>query len=332
MFSLYQLQIFQVVAEEGSISRAAERLYLTQPAVSQHIGALEKDLGTRLFERGPRGVNLTASGEVLGSYARCLLQLADEAHRAVARAGDVKDEQLRIGASPGAGVYLLPEWVHAFHKRHPSLSVTLTTAITPAVLQAILDGNIDIGIVEGEPGSDAVAALPLWDEAIAIVVGRGHPLWGKTSVDAATLSAQGFVVREEGSLTRAWESHILGEYDITPQIVASFDSPVAIKQAVIAGLGIALLPEFSIRQELTAGTLHAVKLAEGFLVRTLRLIWRADSRENPAVQAFMVHLADEFPQIALQLSHTAEPFSLLPRLQEQIGDETAGPAVTACDS
>ncbi len=331
MFSLYQLQIFQVVAEEGSISRAAERLYLTQPAVSQHIGALEKDLGTRLFDRGPRGVKLTASGEILGDYARCLLRLADEAYRSVARAADVQEERLRIGASPGAGVYLLPEWVNSFHRRHPSLSVTLTTAITPAIVQAILDGNIDIGIVEGEPDSDAVDAVPLWDEAIAIVVGRGHPLWGRARVDAATLSRQGFVVREEGSLTRAWESHILGEYGITPHIVASFDSPVAIKQAIISGLGIALLPEFSIRQELTAGTLHAVKLVEGPLVRTLRLLWGAGSRERSAVQAFMVYLNDEFPQLALQLSHDAEPFSLLPRLQDQIEEQTADPTVTACD-
>ena len=91
MFSLYQLQIFQTVAQEGSISRAAEQLYLTQPAVSQHIRGLEKDLGVRLFERGPRGVELTPSGQVLLDYTRCLLRLAEEARQAAGRAGGVEE-------------------------------------------------------------------------------------------------------------------------------------------------------------------------------------------------------------------------------------------------
>jgi DNA-binding transcriptional LysR family regulator len=188
---------------------------------------------------------------------------------------------VRIGASPGVGGFLLPGWIHSFHERYPLLSVTLKTATTPAIVQAIEEKQIEIGIVEGEMEDESVAATPLWDEEISIAVGQGHPWWNQENVSVQALSDQGFIVREESSLTRAWEEHALGQYGVTPKIVAAFDTPVAIKQAVISGLGIALLPSFAIQKELAVGILHGVRLAEGPLVRTLRLLWDQDSRSKP---------------------------------------------------
>jgi DNA-binding transcriptional LysR family regulator len=330
MFNLYHLQIFQMVAEEGNISRAAERLFLTQPAVSQHVRALEADLGVRLFQRGARGVKLTPAGEVLLDYTRCLLRLADEARQAAARAGGIEKSQVRIGASPGVGVFLLPKWIHSFHERYPALSVTLKTAPTPTIVQAIADKQIEIGIVEGELENAAVEATPLWDEEIAVVVGQGHPWWGQESIEASAMSGQGFIVREEGSLTRAWEEHSLETHGVAPRIVAEFDTPVAIKQAVMSGLGIALLPSFAIQQELRAGLLHAPRLMEGPLVRTLRLLWAQDSLAQAVVQAFVGHLSGEFPHLPLQLSGDAEIVGLLPRLQGLGNSGAAGAATDAC--
>ncbi len=331
MFNLYQLHIFQTVAEEGNISRAAERLYLTQPAVSQHVRALESDLGIKLFQRSSRGVKLTPSGEVFLDYAHCLLRLADEARQAAARAEGITEDQVRIGASPGVGVYLLPGWIHAFHGRHPTLSVALKTAPTPTIVEAIAEGRIEIGIVEGKVQSDAVETAPLWDEEIAVVIGHQHRWRDRQTIAAADLRGEGFIVREEGSLTRAWEAHSLGEHGITPRIVAEFDTPVAIKQAVISGLGIALLPHYVIQHELASGVLRALRLSEGALVRTLWLMWARDSQFSPAAQAFVGQLSGEFPHLPLQLSSDAQAARLLTRLKGLPDNRPTGAATHACD-
>jgi len=246
------------------------------------------------------------------------------------RAGGIEKSQVRIGASPGVGAFLLPRWIHSFHERFPALAVTLKTAPTPAIVQAIADKQIEIGIVEGELENAAVEATPLWDEEIAVVIGQGHPWWDQEAVEAAAMSGQGFIVREEGSLTRAWEEHALETHGVMPRIVAEFDTPVAIKQAVMSGLGIALLPSFAIQQELRAGLLQAPRLKEGPLARTLRLLWAQDSLTQAVVQAFVGHLSGEFPHLPLQLSGDAEIVGLLPRLQGQSSVGTARPATDAC--
>jgi DNA-binding transcriptional LysR family regulator len=330
MFTLYQLQIFQTVAQAGSISRAAERLYLTQPAVSQHVRALENELGVRLFEREARGVSLTPPGQLLLDYTRCLLRLAEEAQRVVTQTGGVRQGQLRIGASPGVGVFLLPGWIHAFHERYPELSVTLKTAPTPDVVQRLEAGQLDLGIVEGKVEHETIEATPLWDEEIAITVSRTHAWQDRQTIPSGELSDQGFILREEGSLTRAWEEHTLGNYGITPRVVAEFDTPVAIKQAVLSGLGIALLPHFAIQHELAAGLVRALSLREGPLVRTLRLLWSPDGRSNPVVHAFVGQLSGEFPHLPLQLGGEAELAQLLERLQSLPDQEAASTIIQAC--
>jgi DNA-binding transcriptional LysR family regulator len=315
MFNLYQLQIFQVVAEAGNISRAAEQLFLTQPAVSQHVRTLEKELGVQLFERGSRGVTLTPPGEIFLDYTRCLLRLAEEARDAVTRTGGIPPSRVRIGASPGVGVFLLPEWIHAFHQRHPTLSVTLRTAATPVIVTALTERQIDVGIVEGQTDHDAIEATPLWDEEIALVIGHGHPWWSRQTVDAEELADQGFIVREEGSLTRAWEQHALERHDVALRVIAAFDTPVAIKQAVISGLGIALLPRFAIQHELASGLLQALRLSQGPLVRTLWLLWGPGARSNSTVQAFVGQFYGDFPHLPLHLAGDEQGSSLLSRVK-----------------
>ncbi len=315
-FSLYQLRIFQTVAEEGAISRAAERLYLTQPAVSQHIHALEIHLGAQLFQRGRRGVTLTPAGKVLLDYSRRILELTAEAQQAVALASGARTGVVRLGASPGVGPCLMPEWIGAFHALHPTINVTLRTAPTPRIIRALQERRIDLGIVEGEVHDSTVQTIPLWDEEIVIVVGPGHPWWGQERVHAQELDQQPFVAREQGSLTRAWEERTLEEFGVHPNVVAEFDTPIAIKQAVASGLGIALLPQFAVQRELETGRLHGVKLAEGRLERTLKILWAPHCLKNPAVHAFLYHLSVEFPHIAVQIAQHQEEAREQSRPQE----------------
>jgi len=314
MLNLYQLHIFETVAQEGSFSRAAEQLYLTQPAVSQHIQTLEANLGVQLFRRGRRGIKLTSSGEILIDYTRCLLRLAEETRQAVTQVDQLdQPQQVNIGASPGVGIYLLPNWIRSFYHRHPNLTVTLKTAPTPAIIEAILTNEIKFGIVEGELHNQPLDWVPLWEEEIVIVVAANHPWQNQKTVDTAALNRQNFVVREKGSLTRAWEEKTLADNGISPQIIAEFDSPAAIKQAVASGLGVALLPRFVVQAD---ANLHTLRLSTGLLVRTLKLIWGKDSLANQAVQAFISHLSNEFPHLPLQILDDAGELTLLNRMQK----------------
>ncbi len=301
MFSLYQLRVFLTVAEEGSVTRAAERLYLTQPAVSQHIRALEKQVGVRLFQRTARGMALTPAGETLLEYARRIVRLAVEAHQAVARKGNLIQGELHLGASPGVGSCLVPSWIHTFHHRNPDMRVILRTDITPTIARFLQAGEVELAIVEGEVQDPSIHVVPLWDEEIVLVVGPHHPWWGKEKVPSEALASQWFISREEGSLTRAWEERVLRNFGIVPHIIAQFDAPSAIKRAVESGLGIAMLPLFAVRRELAERRLHVVRLEDGQLQRTLRLLYMPDRLQNPVIKAFLQYLSTEFPHIGVHV-------------------------------
>ncbi|WP_322507628.1 LysR family transcriptional regulator [Anaerolinea sp.] len=150
MLSLHKLKIFFTVAEEGSISNAAERLYLTQAAVSQHIHDLEAALGVRLFERHAQGVRLSPAGERLREYAQQILRLASLAESELTEVSNLKEGEVRLGVTPGAAVHLLTEWLLAFHERFPHLKATVESSITPTLVSKILKRQMDFALVEGE--------------------------------------------------------------------------------------------------------------------------------------------------------------------------------------
>ena len=311
MLNLYQVHIFTVAVEEGSISRAAEKLFLTQPAVSQHLKALETELGAKLLRRGRRGVAPNEAGEIFLSYARCLLRLTEEARQTIALAGHFKGGQVKLGASPGIGMYLLPGWVQSFNQQHAEVSVSMKTATTPLIIKELNKQEIDIGIVEGDVKDNSISGAPLWDEEIIIAVGPGHALWGQKKVKPQSLANERVVIRETGSLTRVWEERISREYGISPLVAAEFDSPAAIKQAVVSGLGIALLPYFAIQPEAQAGMLHPLRLTTGPLTRTMKLLWTPNSLKKSGVRAFIAHLSREFPHLPLQISLNAQDLQIL---------------------
>ncbi len=302
MFTLHQLRIFQTTARVGSITKAAEQLYLTQPAVSQHIHSLEVTLGVKLFKRGRKGVAVTPAGKVLQAYSRCLLCLAEQTTQAVRQAIAVKEKHLTLGASPGIGTSLLPDMLQTFYKRYPTVTVTLRTDTTPVIAEALLKGDVDLGVVEGEIVKEGIKVIPLWDEEILVVVGPGHRWWGKRHISVQALAKEKFVGRENDSLTLIWCRSTLARYGITPHLIAQFDMPASIKEAVSAGLGIALLPRFLIQHELGAGRLHALQLKEGQLSRTMKLLWASTGLRKPSVHIFLEYLMSEFPDLPIHLS------------------------------
>lgn len=298
MLSLHKLEIFHTVASEGSFSAAAERLYLTQSAVSQHIQGLEAGLGTKLFTRGRRGVALTPAGESLLAYARQIVRLLAEAESAVTNVDALSSGQIRIGATPGAGMYLVPDWARAFQARYPNLSVTLTTDVTQRIAAAIARRTLDLGVVEGEiEGEDRVQHMALQEDTQLLVVGPGHTWYAAEAVPISALRGQPFIARPHGSQTRAWLDESLVRHGITPNIVAEFDNPEAIKQAVMSGMGVTILPEYAIRREQRSGLLRGIPVAQADLRRVLRLVWDSDLPLSAVTRAFLRHLLTTYPQI-----------------------------------
>lgn len=298
MIGLHKLEIFNIVVQTGSFSKAAERLYLTQSAVSQHIQDLENQLGAQLFHRGRRGVSLTVAGDVLLDYANTILKLLREAESAVTNVELLAGGQLRIGATPGVDVYIMPDWVGAFQRRFPLLKVSLETNITSLIIGDVTRHVIDLGFVEGELGAEeGVGQLELQEVGQVVIVGSKHPWFNLNTITLEMLSGQPFIARIRQSHTRTWIEHLLQPDKVNINIIAEFANPEAIKRAVMAGMGVSILPEYTVRPELTLGMLHALTIQGLRMERTVKLIWRRGEPFNPISRAFLNHLAGQFPQI-----------------------------------
>ncbi len=298
MLSLYKLEIFNTVAMVGSFSQAAERLMLTQPAVSQHIRDLEAGLETQLFKRGFRGVTLTAAGEVLLDYTRCILRMVADAESAVANLDGLASGQVMIGATPGAGVYWVPGWIQGFQKLYPNLATIVSTATTAKIASDLLAEKLDVGFVEGELVVEPpLEMLVLQEIELFVVIGAGHPWWGQTDISLEALDGVPFITRLSGSHTRSWVDKLLHQEGVSPRIIAEFDNPEAIKQAVASGMGVTILPEWAVAPDQLSGRLQALPIKDFRLRRTLKIVWNDTVHLKPVVKAFLSHMAGQYPQL-----------------------------------
>ncbi|MCS6848544.1 MAG: LysR family transcriptional regulator [Anaerolineae bacterium] len=289
MFDLHKLQIFAQVAQAGSFSGAAERLFMSQPAVSQHMKELEEALGVQLFRRGRRGVALTAEGRTLLDYAQRILALAAEAESAVLNVANLAGGQLNVGATPGVSAYLLPDWIRDFQERYPQLVVTAQTATTPGIAAQLVARLLDLGFIEGDlDAADAsrLDARVLCDVPQLVVVGPKHPFWSRESVMLEELDGQAFIMRQPGSQSRLWLDRILEAHGARPRVAAEFDNLEAIKRSVAGGAAIGVLPAYAMRAELQAGALRALQ-TDVPLTRALRAVWDKSAPLSPIARAFL---------------------------------------------
>lgn len=301
---LYKLKLFITVAQEGSFSRAAERTYMTQSAISQHMHELEVRLGVLLFVRGHRGVTLTPEGATLHEYALRILALVAEAENAVADIDNLETGEVRIGATPGVGVYLLPDWARDFRERYPRLSVNIQTGVTPQIVQDTLAYRLDFGLIEGELDARAYArlrVLVLQSVEQWVAVGRGHPWWGRASVPIQQLNGQAIITRPRNSQSRAWLEQTLNGHAINPVIGAEFDNLESTKRYLASGEMLAILPEYVVKQEQSLGLIHAVRVDLGDdrrLTRDLKLICVKGASFSPVARGFVSYLVTLYPHLA----------------------------------
>ncbi len=298
MLSLYKLKIFTTVAEEGSFTKTAQKLYLTQAAISQHIHTLETQLGTLLFERTQRGVYLTPAGENLLKYAKQILWLAEAAESTTTDITKLKEGSLNLGATPSASIYLLPDWMQRFRENFPSISISLKTDITGNLIEQIKSKKLELGILEGEIREDSVLQVtPLKDTILLVVVAPDHPWVGRDAISIQDIGEQPFIARRMDSQTRSWVDRLLDEHEITPQIAYEMDDPESIKRAVMRKMGISILPTCAIQTELKSGKLVSLPIKEKILRRQLKCVSSVEYPLSATARAFLAMLSKDFPAL-----------------------------------
>ncbi|SBT54431.1 LysR family transcriptional regulator [Micromonospora narathiwatensis] len=269
------------VARLGSIGQAAAEHRVSQPAASARLRHLERRLGLTLLHRTPRGTVLTSTGALIADWARGVVEAADSLAAAVQTLRSSHESRLTIAASQTVAEYLLPAWLVALRARHPDLTVTLRAANSAEVAARLLAGNVDLGFVEGPdlpPGLDAATVAA---DRLTVVVAPTHP-WARRrrGITPAELAATPLVSREAGSGTRRALETALREHhiDVLAAPLLELSSTTAIKHAVAAGSGPAVLSSLAVSTELAAGTLTGVPVTGLALHRRLRAAWPAGAQ------------------------------------------------------
>jgi DNA-binding transcriptional LysR family regulator len=289
MMNLHQLEIFVAVAETGSFSRAAESVLLTQSTVSQHIAALENEMGVRLFDRTGRGAELTDGGRLFQQHVRQVLAACAGLRQTMARFRGMEDPQLIVGASNIPANYLIPGLLPMLAARYPGIVLSVIAGDSRDIIGRLVAGEVALAIVGDRLDNNDVLFTPLLSDNLLLVVGAGHPWKGRQSVELEELALTPLIVREAGSGSGRVVEHVLQQAGLDPKrlrIVAQLGSNEAVKQAVISGFGAAFLSSLSIGRELEHKEMAVVCVAGVSVGRRFWLATRRERTLSPAAQAF----------------------------------------------
>jgi DNA-binding transcriptional LysR family regulator len=276
--TMQQLEAFIHLVEERSFSRAAKKMRLTQPSLTKHIRNMEEALGTKVVNRASRSLALTPEGKVLYDYARRIVRLRDEARERVLRLRETESGDILIAASTIPATYILPYAISGFRKKFPEIRATVRTADSSDVIETVLDNGAEIGFIGKKPSGGKLISEELWKDRMVLAVPSGHPWAKRRSVRVAEFAEALFVIREKGSGTReAFEECLretAGPGPLPFNVVAELGSSEAVKESVIAGLGISVISVHAIRRELKSGILAALAIDGCPIERSFYLIYR----------------------------------------------------------
>lgn len=254
--------VFLAVAERQSFSRAAEELHMTQPAVSQYIQALERDVRAKLLERSNKYVRLTKAGEIVYHHAKEIVGLYTRMQNLVEDLQHTASGLLSIGASYTYGEYVLPHMIAYLREHYPLIRPMITIHNTKEIAEMVVSHQLDVGIIEGvyRPEKERVLVEAFARDVMYVVVPAQHRFAGRKEVDAAELCDEIWIVREQGSGTREVTERFFRTLPRMPENLMEFGSTQIIKESVEAGLGITLLSDWAIRKELQLGTLFMLNV------------------------------------------------------------------------
>ncbi len=295
--NLKHLAVFHAVARAGSINQASKDVHVTQPAISRQVHLLEDALGVTLFDRLPRGVRLTEAGRALENDAQRIFALARQAEFSMQEIRSLASGRLTLGASTTIGNYLLPPVLARFHAEHPGIDVHLAIGNTDFIQHLLLEDRIGIGFTEGFVEHVELKSGVFMRDRLFIIAPPDHPLAEKNTVSVNDLSSCPFILREEGSGTRAVLERYMARHGMVLNHHITLGSTDAIKSAVRAGAGIAAVSRLAVQAELDLGLLTRIDVVDMCLYRSLHSVHYCDRRDSPATRSF-VRMLSESTQVA----------------------------------
>jgi len=276
--TIQQLKALVNLAEERSFSRAAKKMHLTQPSLTKHIKNLEEQLGTRLADRNNRQLSLTPAGRILCESAKRVFSLINDTGEKIARLKENESGNILIAASTIPATYILPHSLSEFKGAHHDIHCSVKTSDSDSTLDMILDDEAEIGFVGREIVNRKLHVEPLWKDQLVLVIPASHRWRGKAGVSLGEISKEPFVSREQGSATRkVLEVYLRKETDLYLagfNIVCELGSSEAVKEAVLAGLGISIISTHAVTRELESGLLCAVPMENFSIERNFYMIYK----------------------------------------------------------
>jgi DNA-binding transcriptional LysR family regulator len=286
----FRLKVFRAVAKHLSFRKAAEELYLSQPAVSLQIKALEEETGLQLFDRSGSRISLTPAGETLLRYVEKLEAVASEAEGALASfRGEVRGK-LTIGASLTIAQYVLPRLLGPFLQQNPHLEVGVATHNTERVIEDVVERRSALGLIEGPARRRDVTLEPVLQDELVVIVPPAHEWAEQREIEVEQLRQVPLLLREQGSGSRLVAELALRKLGLRPRdlhVVLEFDMTEAIKSGVEAGLGIGIVSRWTIRKELELGTLRTVAVRGLRMQRNFSAVYRAGPEPQGAARSFL---------------------------------------------
>lgn len=295
-----RLTAFVAVVEHAGFARAGAALHMTQPAVSQQVQALERDLGAHLVERSNKFLRLTPAGEIVYDHARQIIELEQRMRRYVDDLTHNASGALALGASYTIGEYLLPRVLASFRTRYPLVIPSVTIANTRRIAELVMARRLDLGLVEGEvPAPQAqVRARPLLTDYLTVIAPPNHHLAGRSDIAPAELARETWIVRESGSGTRAVTDAFLAQQALNSVARLELGSTQMIKEAVEVGMGVALLSRWATHKQVASGALTELSVQGTPCERQFAVLTLHSRFQTKALDVFSRTLEELAPTLA----------------------------------
>ncbi len=281
-----QLETFLEVARHASFSRAAEKRFRTQPAISSQIRSLEEEVGARLFDRSGGKVSLTGAGKAFQKYAEEALESKRAIIAAMAEMERVPRGELVVGANEGTCLHILPEVFAEFKKQYPSVSVSISRAERAKILESVIDNSVDFGVVSMPVSDNRMTVVQIHRDELVVIAPPQHPVAKLKQVMIAEVANYPLLLPKLGRTRDALEN-LFHERRLKPAISMELDSSELLKRFVAADVGVGFIARSNVLADVKAKTLAAVPLADAHIRRDLALVFRKDKALSRGALAFI---------------------------------------------
>lgn len=288
--NLHQLRIFCSVVEHGSHTKAAEALFMTQPAVSLQVRALERSLQVKLLERVNRQIIVTEAGRALYQYAIPMLNAETEAERVLTELKGAARGRLVVAANTTGGMYIIPPLLASYKEQHPESELLLQIDATDRLIERASQGIIDLAFACGTIVQPELTIETIGMDTLTLILSSRHPLASQPSLTLEQVAMLPFIVPESISRTRQFIEQVMRERGYTLKIVMHFQGTEPVKKAVESNLGAAIVSRAAIEREVEAGILRAMPIADLELTRPFVMFYRQGKYFGPMARDFMAYM------------------------------------------